>query len=474
MRAPIATKLICLIALLLLTSCQSSDSPAVDLPQITESGRLTAIISYSATSYFLYRGQPMGFDYELLQRFADKQNLDLEIVIARDLDEMMGMLQRGEGDLIAHGLTITKERKEQAAFTQFMHKTRQVLVQRKPENWRDMKLHEIEDELTRDPHDLIGRQVHVRRMSSYYQRLLHLSEEIGGDIDIQTVSGDLTTEELIGQVAEGAIDFTVADHNIAAINATYYDNIDIETRIGAPQRIAWAVRKTSPFLLQALDGWLSEMMEGSDYYAIYNRYYAKRRSFARHLRSSQAALEEGRISEYDDIIKTHAATLGWDWRLLASMIYQESKFDPEAESWAGAGGLMQLMPAMARKFGAEARSDPEQSIAAGTAYLAYLQNLWRAIPGDDNRKRFVLASYNVGENHIADARRLAEPLGNNPEQWEDNVEECVLLLSDPEYFQRGEVRYGFCRGREPYSYVEQIMERYEHYNNVANHVGTED
>ncbi|MCP4683813.1 MAG: transporter substrate-binding domain-containing protein [bacterium] len=474
MRAPTATKLICTIALLLATSCQSPESPSVDLAQIAESGTLKAIISYSATSYFLYRGQPMGFDYELLQRFAEKQKLDLEIVIARDLDEMMGMLQRGEGDLVAHGLTITKERKEQAAFTQFMHKTRQVLVQRKPENWRDMKLHEIENELIRDPHDLIGRQVHVRRMSSYYQRLLHLSEEIGGDIDVQTVSGDLTTEELIGQVAESALEFTVADHNIAAINATYYDNIDIETRIGAPQRIAWAVRQTSPLLLQALDDWLAEMMEGSDYYAIYNRYYAKRRSFARHLRSSQAAIEEGRISQYDDIIKTHAAKLDWDWRLLASMIYQESRFDPEANSWAGASGLMQLMPAMARKFGADSLSDPEQSIAAGTAYLAYLQNLWRAIPGEDNRRTFVLASYNVGENHIADARRLAKTLGRNLDLWDDNVEDCVLLLSDPEYFQRDEVRYGFCRGKEPYNYVRQILDRYEHYNNVANHVGMEE
>ncbi|MEA2030756.1 MAG: transporter substrate-binding domain-containing protein, partial [candidate division Zixibacteria bacterium] len=410
--------LVILLAVLCLLSCKGVDFFGVDLPQIKAKGELEAIVTYSATSYFLYRGEPMGFDYELLQRFADELDLDLKIIIARDLDEMIAMLQAGKGDLIAHGLTITKERKKEVAFTQYLHKTHQVIVQRKPDNWRQMKLHEIERELIRDPNDLINKKVHVRKMSSYYQRLLHLSEEIGGDIDIQIASGDLTTETLIRQVAEGKISFTVADHNIAFINSTYYDNLDVRTKIGMSQKVAWAVRKTSPELLKALNKWFNEIKNTSDYYTIYNRYFKKRRSFARHLHSKELSIEKGVISQYDGLLKKYAKDINWDWRFLASMVFQESRFKTNAKSWAGARGLFQMMPEMAKKFGAKNSRNPEQSVAAGVAYIAYLQNLWKDIPGNLNRTKFVLASYNAGENHIEDARRVAELLGKSPNQWE--------------------------------------------------------
>lgn len=439
---------------------------SVDLDTIRERGTLRAITSYSQTSYLIYRGQPMGYEYELLERLADHLDLDLKIVVAEDLDEIITMLKQGKGDIIAHNLTITRDRKKQVAFTLPHTTTHQVLVQRKPENWRQMKRHEIDAMLIRNPIDLDGKTVHVRRGSSYYDRLINLEDEIGGDIDIVTVPGSTETEELIEMVADGEIEYTIADENIAAINKTYFTDLDIGTRISLPQRVAWAVRKSSPELLEAVDEWLGEMKETTEYYVIYNKYFKNRRAFRRRVKSAFTSHSGGRLSPYDDLIKQHAEQIGWDWRFLASMIYQESEFDSTAESWAGAVGLMQMMPAIARQFGVDNPIDPAQSLAAGTAYISYLQDLYPEIEDEAIRRKFVLGAYNAGENHIADARRLAGKYGADPNVWEDSVEKYLLLKSDPEYYNDEVVYYGYCRGEETKAYVDDILERYEHYQRL--------
>lgn len=244
-----------------------------DLENIQESGVLRAITVNSETSYFLYRGQPMGFEYELLTRLADHLGVRLEIVPAHDLDELINMLNRGEGDLIAHGLTITKPRKQYIDFTKYLYLTKQVLVQRKPEDWRNWKLHEIERTLVSDPIELIEDTVSVRLASAYHDRLKNLEQEIGGDIYIDTVSGDLSTGRIIKKVVEGELDYTVADDNIAEINSAYYPILDVSTPISFSQRAAWAVRKNAPNLRQALNTWIEEMRQKTDYYVIYNKYF---------------------------------------------------------------------------------------------------------------------------------------------------------------------------------------------------------
>jgi len=443
------------------------DEVQVDLPQIRERDTLKAITTYSATSYFIYRGEPMGWEYELLTRLAEHLDLELQIVVARNLDSMLVMLRRGDGDIIAHGLTVTKERQEVMAFAEDHTTTHQVLVQRKPDNWRQMKKHEIERELIRVPAELIGKPVHVRKGSSYYTRLLALSNEIGGDIDIQIAPGNLVTEDLIAQVAAGEMEYTVADENIAAITRTYHQNLDITTAVSLPQRIAWGLRLSSPTLIDTVSAWISAMKGGADFNVIYNKYFENRRAFVRRLKSEFFSKTGNRISEYDSLIAAHAERLGWDWRLLASMIYQESGFDPTSESWAGAKGLMQLMDKTAKQYGIENRVDPEQSLQAGTDYLDYLYNYyWSEISDSLTRIKFAMASYNVGENHVRDARRLAEKYDSQPDRWEDGVAEFLLKKMQKEYYQDEVVQYGYCRGSEPVAYVDAIFYRYNHYRKV--------
>lgn len=454
------------IIIALLISCGSGKKRGAteDYPDIRERGKLIAITSYSPVSYFIYHGEPMGYEFELLQMLGEHLDLDVDIMIARDLEEMENMLARGEGDLIAYGLTITTERRERLAFTEPMNVTRQVLVQRKPDNWRQMKLHEIEAMMIRNPFDLAGDTVHVRKGSAYISRLNNLSLEIGEPIHVIEASGEFTTEDLIHRVANDSIRLTVADENIAQIQSAYYLNLDVETPLSLPQQTAWAVRPNSPLLLDTINAWLRKVQNQPDYYVIYNKYYNNRQAFRSRYASEFNPITGGGISPWDELIKEGADQLEWDWRLLAALIYRESMFNPRAQSWAGARGLMQLMPRTAREFGASNPFDPEQSIQAGVNFLLWLDNYWTEhIEDPEERQKFVIVSYNVGQGHLQDARRLAETFEANPNAWEGNVEQFMLKKSNPDYYNLDIVRFGYASGIEPVNYIKTIHELYEHY-----------
>jgi membrane-bound lytic murein transglycosylase F len=458
-----------LLIVFFLLGCESAEKSnrtkviKFDLPEIQEAGVLRAITVYSATSYFIFKGRPMGFEFELLSLLADDLGLDLVMIIAKDADELFNMLNTGQGDIVAASLTITKDRAEKVNFTEHHAVTRQVLVQKKPSDWRKMKLHEIENLLIRNPIDLIGKKVHVRKGSSYYTRLLNLSDEIGGDIDIAEVPGNINTEQLIKRVAEGEIKYTVSDENIALINQAYYPILDVKTAVSFPQRTAWVVRKNSPLLLETVNEWLIDIKKTTDYYVIYNKYFKNRRAFRSRMESEYSSIGGGKISRFDDHIRSFADSIGWDWKLLASLIYQESQFRPNVKSWAGAVGLMQLLPSTAKHYGAKNIYNPYENIMAGTKYLKWLESYWNEIVKPEERLKFVLASYNCGYNHIEDARRLTEKYNEDPNSWNGNVANYVLKLSDEEYYNDQVVNFGYCRGEEPVAYVDEILDRYQHY-----------
>ena len=431
--------------------------------------KLVALTGYNAYSYFIYKGQPMGFDYDLVGKLADNLNLELELRIVNNIGEMFRKVNSGEGDIIAFNLTITKDRLTEADFTNSINSIKQVLVQRKPENWEKMTINKIEKQLIRDPADLIGRTIVVRSSSSYIERLHNLSNEIGGDIKIVEAELDLTTEDLIAMVASGEIDYTISDDNIADLNEANFRNIDINTSISLSQRIAWAVKKSDVDLLSSVNKWLDSIKSTVDFAVIYKKYFTNRYAFKKRVTSKYFSQTGGGISSYDDQIKKYSETIGWDWRLSSSLIYQESQFNPNAKSWAGAAGLMQLMPGTAQQFGAIDVYNPDQNVKAGFKYLGYLNNLFAdSITDSTERIKFILASYNVGQGHIIDARVLTEKYGGDPDIWYDNVEYYLTMKSKPKYYNDDIVKRGYARGKETVKYVKEILERYEHYKQLIN------
>lgn len=464
-------KYIFFVFTLLFLQCKQVGDPSVSMKSpssldiIKENGVLRVVTDYNSTSYFIYRGQPMGYQFELLQNLADYLNVKLEVTANNDMDEKFEMIQNSSIDLIAVNLTVTKERRKEVLFIEPHLTTRQVLVQRKPENWKSLSKNNVNGAMVLSQLNLGSKTVHVQKNSSYLKRLKSLSDEIGEDIHI--VETDDGVEQLIEKVVNGEIDYTVCDENVAMVNSTYYDNIDISLPLSFSQNLAWAVKKGENELKDAIDKWMNDFINSKRYAVIHNKYFKSKRT-AQIFESDYFVINTGSISPYDDYIKELSSDINWDWRLVTSMIYQESRFNPSAKSWAGAFGLMQLMPNTARRYGVDSTSDPKSQIMAGMKFLNWLDNLYDDIEDPVERSKFVLASYNVGPGHVMDARKLAEKYGKNPNIWNDNVDEFLLKKSDASYYGDPVVKYGYCRGKETYRYVSEVMERFEHYKNLVN------
>lgn len=423
-----------------------------DLPQIKDSGELVVLTLYSSTSYFIYRGQEMGFQYELSDQFAKSLGLKLRIEVANDVEELIQKLMDGEGDMIAYNLPITKEGKDSILYCGEEVITHQVIVQKARGRNKPLK----------DVTELVGKDIYVKP-GKYYDRLVNLNNELGGGIHIHEVANDsITVEDLITQVAQGKIPYTVADNDLAKLNKTYYPNLDVNLSISFDQRASWAVRKDSPELAAAANQWHKENMTSPAYTASTKRYFENSKMMPH---SPILSLKEGKISHYDELFKKYAKEIGWDWRMLASLAYTESNFDTTAVSWAGAKGLMQLMPATARAMGVPAgqEQNPEESIKAAIKFISSTDRSLRMITDKQERLNFVLASYNAGLGHIYDAMALAEKYGKNKLVWKDNVENFILLKSNEEYFTDPVCKNGYFRGIETYNFVRDITSRYESY-----------
>ncbi|TKG88638.1 transporter substrate-binding domain-containing protein [Puteibacter caeruleilacunae] len=441
------------------------EAPKEELSKILEQREINVVVDYNSTNYFVYRGRPMGFQYELLRHLAKDLNVELKLTVSNSLIETFDGLYSGRFDLIAKNLTITKERAAIVDFTKSLTQTRQVLVQRKPQDWRELNKEELEKRLVRNQLDLGKKSVVVQRNTAYYQRLINLSDEIGAPINIieDTIYG---VERLVALVSKGDIDYTVCDENVAKVNQSYYPNIDIKTPVSFSQKIAWAVRKDEPELLDFLNNWIVKFRETKEYTRIYNKYFLSTRANIR-MGSDYHSMSGGKLSPYDDVIKELAEREDLDWKLLASIIYQESRFDPQAESWAGAVGLMQLMPETADQFDVGDLTEPRENISGGIRLLNWLmEQVSEMVPNEDEQLKFVLASYNVGLGHVKDARRLAVKYGKDPNVWDDNVDFFLLNKSASKYYKDPVVKWGYCRGEEPYEYVNKVLDIYNHYTNI--------
>ena len=414
-----------------------------DLDQIIEDGELIVLTINSYASYFNYREVPMGFQYELAQGFAKSLGVELKVIVLNSEVELVDALHSGEGDLIAYNLAITNERKKDLIYCGKENISHQVLVQRSSKD------------ALNDVTQLVGKEVYVMP-GKYKERLDNLNHELGGGIIIHEVTEDSITNE------DRKIDYTVTNNELAKINKTYNPNLDISMEISFDQRSAWAVRKTSPKLAEAADKWHRDNINSAEYEASARRYFELNKH------TPQAAilsLEDGRISYYDDLFRKYASQINWDWRLLAALVYTESNFNPSAVSWAGAKGLMQLMPSTARAYGVPAgmESDPEQSIKGGVKYISELQNIFSKVKDDKERMMFVLASYNSGIGHVFDAMALAEKYGKDKYVWDGNVAVYMLLKNKEEYYKDPVCKNGYFRGTETYNFVRDVLTRADVY-----------
>jgi membrane-bound lytic murein transglycosylase F len=445
-----------IVACICMLSCRQQvnhDSAVqVDLSEIKDSGVLVALTLNSSISYFNYRGEPMGFQYELAKQFAESQGLKLQMKTARTTLELVHMLLKGEGDLIAYPLPVTKEFKDSVSFCGEDIITHQVLVQRN--GGKNKPITNVTE--------LIGKEVYAKP-GKYLNRLINLDKELGGGILIHQVDNDsISTEDLITQVATGKIDYAICDNDLARLNKTYYPQLNINVAISFDQRSSWAVRHTSPQLKDVVNQWHDANITSPAYRASTKRYFENSKRIPH---GSILSVKDGKISHFDHLFKKYAEEIGWDWRLLASLAFTESNFDTTAVSWAGAKGLMQLMPRTARAMGVPEgkEQNPEESVKAAAKYLKLTSRSFSKIEDPNERIKFVLAAYNGGMGHVFDAMALAEKYGKNKYVWDNNVADFILLKSNEEYFNDPVCRNGYFRGIETFNFVKEILARAEVY-----------
>ena len=435
------------------------------LDSILQRKTLKAVTDYGSVTYLVYRGETIGYQYEMLEDFTNYLGVDLEMIVEKDFNKSIEMLNNGEADLMAMGLTVTTDRTKEFEFTNPIMTSHQVLVQRKHDHYLKMvTADEIESHLLRNQIELADKIVHVQKGTIFAKRLATLADEIGDTIII--IQEDKDVEELIAAVANKEIDFTVADEHIALVNSKYYPNIDVKTPISFPQKISWAAKKGQSGLTDTINAWLNVYLNSLKSRLIYNKYFKNIRS-KRIVKSQYNSFSGNQLSPYDNYIKEAGKIVGWDWRLLASLIYQESEFKPNVRSWVGAYGLMQMMPETLEYYGLDTTATPKEQIIAGAKYLSYLEKQFpEEITDSLERIKFVLASYNSGIGHVFDGRRLAEKYGKDPNLWTNNVDHFVLNLSDKFYYHDPVVYYGYSRGEETYNFVIEIFTRFDDYRNL--------
>jgi membrane-bound lytic murein transglycosylase F len=418
-----------------------------DLEGVKKRGVLRVITRNNPVTYYLFHGEQLGFDYQMAKMLADSLKVRLEMVVPPSRDLLVPWLKEGRGDLIAASYTVTKEREEQVAFSVPYLSVDELLVQRRA----GPRLRSVED--------LAGKRVHVRRSSSYYETLAALKPQVG-DFEIVEEPEDVETEELIDRVGRGEIPFTVADSHILAVELLYRRDVEGAFPLQRSKPIAFGLRQENPALRALADAFVRKTYRGLEYNVARKRYFETRQSGARAAQAVPAG-EGGKISPYDDYFRKYASRYELDWRLMAAQAFQESRFDPRAQSWVGALGLFQVMPQTGRELGFVALTEPEIGVHAGVKYMSRLIAQFNPQLPFRQRVRFALAAYNAGAGHVHDARRLAAEKGLDPDRWFENVERAMLLLEKPQYYQRA--RHGYCRGSEPVKYVSQIQNRYDNY-----------
>ncbi len=423
--------------------CLGACSKNRALERIQESGTITVITRNNAHCYYTYRDQDMGFEYDLAKAFADFLGVELKVKVSESWDQLLPSLDKGDGEFVAASLTITPSRSESVDFSREYLAVEQMAITHK----RNLEIKSIDD--------LEGKNIHVRQGTSYEERLRTLKRD-GLDVRIK-VREDVLTQELVEEVAEGEIEVTIADSNVALLNRRYYPNIRIAFPIEKPQSLGWAVKKGERALLSKINEFFETIQENGTFEDIYNRYYAYAERFDHlDIKRFQERIES-RLPRYEKTIKQAADLYGFDWRLIAALIYQESQFSPWAKSFSGVRGLMQLTLPTAQEMGVNNRLNPKESIIGGARYLRQLHDLYDKAPEPD-RTLSALAAYNVGKGHILDARRLASKMSLDPNKW-SSLEKTLPLLRQRKYYKNS--RFGYCRGREPVFHVQNILTYYD-------------
>lgn len=432
------------LGLILFALATSGSHDLSHVEQIEARGSMVMLTVYGASTYYLGPDGEAGFEYELARGFAEFLDVSLEVIPRTGVSELLPALDRGQGDLVAANMSRSPTRRALARFGPAYEQVTQQVVYRRGSR-RPADLSDLAD----------GRLAIIS--GTIYEELL---ESHDGSIDLDWEALDhASIEDLFEAISDEELDYTIIDSNILDLNRRFFPAIRPAFEIGDPQSLAWAVRREDDdslvqkmrefFLMAEENYWLADLRQR--HYSHIEQYEAVGTfHFMQQMRE--------RLPRFRVLFEETAEREDLDWRLLAAIGYQESHWNPEAVSFTGVRGLMMLTRQTASQLGIEDRTDPAQSIAGGARYLRRMLDRIPERIGEPDRLWFALAAYNIGFGHLEDARILTQRQGGDPDRWLD-VRERLPLLTQERYFSQ--TRFGYARGHEAASFVENIRTFYE-------------
>lgn len=437
-----------LLAILVLLSSCSENSPVQKKsfntwPEIKKSGKITVLTLNSSTSFFRGKdGEPEGFEYELVNKFAKVHNLKVEFILKDTVKEIIEDISLGKADFAAAGITITTKRLQKIIFSPTYMKVRQNVICSKRKKIKKTK-------------DLKKLNLIIPKETSYEETLTFL-KKIHKDIKWEEVV-DKNSEVLLQEVYTNKNLCTLADSHIANLHMRYMPELKKVFSFQNDNNLAWAMNKNNRTLKTEIDKWFNKSDTKRYVKDLKRKYFEFIEFDAYNLKTFKKRIKS-RLPKYIHFFKEAEIKYKIPWKLLAAISYQESFWNPKAVSPTGVRGMMMLTRKTAKEVGVKNRVDPKQSIQGGAKYFA---KLLKRVPNyihPEDRLWYALASYNVGFYHVRDATSLSIWKNMNPTRWY-SIEQVLPLLSEKKYYRR--LPFGHARGLEPVIYVKRIKDFYD-------------
>lgn len=443
--ADLTTRSLLTLACLLVGACKNNTVEENRLDAVKRAGEIVVLTRNSPTTYYEGADGPTGFEYDLAHAFAQHLGVSLRMKTVERFSDILPRIAKGEADFAAAGISITPQRAQQVRFTPHYQIIHQEVV------------HHSRTSAPKDVAGLINRHIEIASGTSYIERLEELKKR-HPKLN-WTVVNNMETEELLAQVQEGIMDITIADSNILAISRQFNPDLRTAFSLGEPEQLAWAFPPNSDdSLYQEAVRFLEKLRSSNGFEHLIERHYGAASRLNPVNISAFLQKIETDLPRYKPMFVEAARRNALDWRLLAALSYQESYWDPTAVSPTGVRGIMMLTEATAEYLGISNRLDAYQSIFGGAAYLRLLrERVPDRIPEPD-RTWMALASYNVGFNHMEDARIITQIRGGDPNKWNDLQNNLPLLTKAVWYVKS---KYGYARGYEPVQFVNRIRSYYE-------------
>jgi len=413
--------------------------------KIAKKSEVIRVLLFSkASDYFLYKGNPVGFQYELCKELEKDLEKEVSIMVKSDINIIIESFFTNSYDIVAIDYKENQLLDYYQTFSIPHSTTYSVLVGKKEVQMNELKYAEI-------------------MASSYLPNNIE-KDSLPPNIVWNIIMKETLIEDLFEDVQNGDADFLVCDYNEAVTMLTFYTDLIIFKQICAPYERRWRFVGKNRGLNETINHWIEEFKKSKKYEKLCKKYFSPQSPV---IAQSFDKSKYNKISPFDAIVKHCAEKAGLDWRFLASIIFQESKFHIGLTGLGGSFGVMQLMPATATSLGITEDSSLEDQIRAGCRYLTKLRDTYKNVPDENEQLKFIAGAYNSGPGHINDAWRLCVKYGKDPFQWK-NIAYYLALKNKPEYHEDNEVKHGYYQGSHTVKYVTEVMERYIGYKASVN------